>query len=154
MENRDDAKRSELAKLVRLHENAMKERDDAVLGLKEVKRQYEKMRRTFGPEAIDDAFTSASAQDFEKVIAGLSAGRITADDAEAELERATELFAQTVRATDDPMMVTALDADNEAKAKQLPQIAQLLIFDAVRSAAEGATKEQWIAEVLSGHGGR
>ncbi len=128
----------------------MQEKEETVLALKEVKRQFEKMRRIYGAEVMGD---SLPAQGLTEWPADLIAGRITAEDAEQRLDSFGEVLAQEMRATNDPMMVTGLDAENEAKAKHLRQAAQMLIWDAVRSAAAGATKEQWIAEVLSGHEG-
>ena len=127
----------------------MEEKEETVLALKEVNRQFEKMRRMYGDEVMGDAL---STQGFTECFADLLAGRITAtEDAQQRLDSFEEVLAQEMRATNDPMMVTGLDAENEAKAKQLPVAARMLIWDAVRSAAGGVTKEQWIAEVLSGH---
>jgi len=126
--------------------------DESVLALKELKRQSEKMRDTMGDEAMDRALASSSeVQDLERAIENLCNGRITVEQAQHELDHAEELIGQAAREADDPELVTSVEAQNEARARQLPLAAELLVSDAVRSAAQGISKEQWIAEVLRGH---
>jgi hypothetical protein len=131
------------------------ERDYVLLGMKELKRQFQKLRFRFGDEVFSLQFgNSPEGQDILRVVEDLKAGRITAEDASAEIEQCEEIIAKDIRATDDPGMITTLDAENEVRAKsQKPWgAAELLVSDAVRDAALGITKEDWILDVLKGHG--
>jgi hypothetical protein len=136
-------------------EERNRDRDDVLLATKELIRQVKKLRRRYGNVAFAGNFgDSPEGRSMLDVIEDLSAERTTVEDATAEIERCEEIIARNIRATDDPGMITALDAENEARAKSEKPwgAAELLISDAARDAAMGIRKEDWILEVLKGHG--
>ncbi|MFY9732478.1 MAG: hypothetical protein WAK24_17845 [Candidatus Acidiferrales bacterium] len=116
-------------------------------------RQVKKLNRRYGDEVLDPVDSPEGRLMFH-VIEDLRAERTTVEDATAEIERCGEIIARNIRATDDPGMITALDAENEARAKSEEPwgAAELLVSDAARDAALGIAKEDWILDVLKGHG--
>jgi hypothetical protein len=129
-------------------------REDVLLAMKELKRQGEKLRRRLGDEFVTRFDDSPEGRDIQRGIEDLLAGRVTVEDASAEIERRDEALAKEIRASDDPGMISALDAENEVRAKSQKTngAAELLAADAFRDASLGIAKEDWILEVLNGHG--
>jgi hypothetical protein len=121
-----------------------RQQDDVLLAMKELMRQTKKLSREFG----DEAFDSSLGDGIEDLKAGGPPKTLE------EIERYEEILAKEIRASDDPGMVTALDAENEVRTKSQNscETAQLLARDAARDASLGITKEDWILEVLRGHG--
>lgn len=70
-----------------------------------------------------------------------------------ELDRRKELRRQHARETRDPATTMAIDAESEILARQLPDTAHALIWDAFTAAGQGISKERWILEALTGHAG-
>ena len=118
------------------------ERKELLLVAKELRRQAMALRRRHGDD-FDEAITKVL--DSEP---GESLKNPTVENNEKLRERVESMANEY----DDPGMIMRLRAERQCGAAGLPEIAQLLADDAMRSAANGVTKETWIAEVLEGHG--
>lgn len=129
------------------------DKNELILTMKELIRQWTKMRNLLGDAVLDEIMAGALFQDMERSMADLLAGRTTPEEAQRALDENEERIARFGRETGDPGIITSLDAENESKAKELPETAQLLAKDAANCAAAGQSKEQWISDVLSGHAG-
>jgi hypothetical protein len=78
-------------------------------------------------------------------------GLISTEEADAEIARFSRLIEQAARESGDPGLIMAFEAENEAKARQLSDTAQLLSRDASNSAEQELSPKEWICEVLRGH---
>lgn len=129
------------------------DREEAVLALKELLRQWKRLCDTEGSDAVSRVTSSPEFQAQEILIKRFTAGEISTEEMEQEGARFDELFRQRARQRGDPATIMALDAEDEASASNLAPAAQLLLSDAIKSAGNGFSTEQWIADVLIGHAG-
>lgn len=127
-------------------------KQDLLLYSKELKRQFENLRR-LGIDVDEVVEESPEAQAFISNMEDFNAGRITAEQAAANIKNITDLTDNKMRDTGDPGLITVLDAESEALQKfSEMSVAVPLVRDAVLNADRGVTKEDWILEVLTGHG--
>lgn len=117
------------------------------LAMKELLRQFRQMQAMLPEGDLGDYSTHELFQNMRELLKG----KLDLEQFEAETDRLGEEIAAAAREEGDPVQLTIIDSDNEAEAKQLPLAARLLARNATRRAAVGLSKEQWIAEVLSGH---
>lgn len=131
-----------------------KRRDELLLAMKEMLRQAKKMEATRAADAINAAFPDGlDLNDLETVLHHYRTGLTTTEEAEAENARIRNLIEQAAWELGDPATIRAFDAENDAKARQLSDTAQQLIWDASNSAGQGMSPEEWICEVLRVHAG-
>ncbi len=127
----------------------MGEREDVLLAMMELKRHAKKLHAKYGDQLFDVDHRHES----EALLRDVVAGTIDPEAAAAEIDCMEEAFASKARLTQNPAIITVLDAENEARARGLRPFEQILVRDAVVDAAEGLTKETWIQSVLAGHEG-
>jgi hypothetical protein len=111
------------------------ERYDAVLGVKETLRQFRQFVGECGEKTADN----------------LLSGRIPVDQSQVGTGSGEESLAGPVRQTPGRSVSVALNAEHEALAEGQALMVQFLATNAQTRADAGLSKEQWIAEVLSGH---
>jgi hypothetical protein len=119
--------------------------------LRQLKRQTEVMGKEAFSASVSDASDSEAWRETEKAMSDFMKGDITSDQLEVVTDRLREENAAAVRAADDPVGASMLDAENEIGARGLPRIAELLTVDAAKYAGSGFSKEKWISDVLTGH---
>lgn len=122
------------------------ERNEAITALLELGRQTTELLERYGEFEFPEETAT-----LQKTITDLRDGKISVEEADAITEEFDEGLSRSTRNSGDPSPITALDAENEAKAKGLPLAAQLLARDAAMRCGEGLTKEQWIINILQGH---
>ena len=132
----------------------MNEQDDLKLAVKELRRQFEALRRRIGDEAIEDVMASSElAREFADYMEKSARGELSPESEEDELLHFSEEVERMAQEFDNPIALTQLRAENEARTKQLSHIAGLLAYDAMRAAGEGISEEEWINEVQRGYEG-
>jgi hypothetical protein len=129
-----------------------KERDETALAGKELKRQWARMAQDLDEETLQATFESPVGRAADELMRAIVAGELSAEDIERRTEELNESIGRRARELDVPDIVMQLDTEKEAQAKSQPMIAQFLAADAVRRASDGLSQEQWILEVIAGHG--
>jgi hypothetical protein len=130
----------------------MDEREEIALSMKEMLRQSQALRETWGDDALDQSLQSDLGQQISATLMEVMEGHVTPAEAQTRLEESErQIEERFVEGSDDPATVMSHRAEKEAELKGLPSTAQLLVCDANKQAAAGVSKEEWIAEVLQGH---
>lgn len=114
-----------------------------------IKEQIRQLKRMPLP---DEVYQSDEMRTFERMTSKFLKGEITQEEYKATVnDPLREEWCKLAREAGDPAELTAIDAESEADAKNLPPGANFLAIEATRYASEGLTKEEWICDVLKGH---
>src|SRR5437016_54297 len=123
------------------------ELDEELLATKELQRQVQHAGVNLDEVSLPDVDTDAMISRLNQSVEDLLSGAVSPEDVEArnapieeQISALDERYSEQVRESGDPGLVTALDAENEAKAEHFPHTAQLLVRDAAQRAAARPSK--------------